>query len=140
MSAIIADLAQQPPKKSRARTTHKTLISDISERHKSLEFGFSTNPEKDKEAIARRVTRLVDEFCSLAVFSPGNEQKPWTEQEIGLPVFPMATKRESGIDQVGDYQSYIYIPGEEGIRLGLCIERKSVSDAHGTFILQRDRF
>jgi ERCC4-type nuclease len=71
---------------------------------------------------------------NIKVFVANNEQKPWTEEEIGYPTFPMETKAGSGIRQVGDY----YATCDDRV-VPILVERKSLQDAYGSFIVEKNR-
>lgn len=114
--------------------TKERLIENISEKHKALEFGFSQDPDKDIEAIHRWTKRLIKEHCAFRLDAAGNEQKPYTEKEVRLPVGTMETKDKTNRKQVLDYWPYICLNGE-WIPLSFGIERKSKEDWHGTLFV-----
>ena len=58
------------------------------------------------EGQEKRLHACIKEWSSrvpLEFMRPNNEQKPYTEAELGYPVIEMPRKAESGIKQVGDY-------------------------------------
>ena len=63
-----------------------------------------------------------------------NEQKPWLSEEIGFPTFPMPLKTASGVAQVGDYYAE-----SGGCVLPFVVERKSLADAYGSFVIEKNR-
>lgn len=124
-----------------APLTKEKLIENISAKHKALEFGFSQDRDKDIEAIHRWTKRLIKEHCAFRLDAAGNEQKPYTEKETGLPVGMMETKDKTNRKQVLDYWPFICLnpcdPKEkqEWIPLSFGIERKSKEDWHGTLFV-----
>ena len=70
----------------------------------------------------------------IKVYVANNEQKPWTAEEIGFPTFPMETKAASGIRQVGDYYAT-----RNDVVIPILVERKSLQDAYGSFIIEKNR-
>ena len=70
----------------------------------------------------------------IKVYVANNEQKPWTSEEIGFPTFPMPTMKDGGWRQVGDY----YATSNERY-LPILVERKSLQDAYGSFIVEKNR-
>ena len=70
----------------------------------------------------------------IKVYVANNEQKPWTEEEIGFPTFPMPTLKEGGSRQVGDY----YATCDDDV-VPILVERKSLQDAYGSFIVEKNR-
>lgn len=80
-----------------------------------------------KSKLASRLTAWSKRL-SFSVFVASNEQEPWTTEELGLACMPMATKKQCGFDQVGDYHAYIH---DKGIFAGLVIERKGVTRTKG---------
>lgn len=80
-----------------------------------------------KSKLSSRLTAWSKRL-DISVFVASNEQDPWTTEELGLPCVPMATKKQSGFDQVGDYHVYIH---NKGIFTGLVVERKGVKRTKG---------
>ena len=70
-----------------------------------------------------------------------NETKPWTQEELGMAIFSMDKKKDTGFNQVGDYHFQINHGGQI-VTGGLVVERKEVSDLYGTLLNQnrRERF
>ena len=62
---------------------------------------------------------------------PGNERKPWSVMEMGMPIEPMPLKQQSGYSHVGDYNIRIRGDGIDMVG-GLVVERKSMEDLYGT--------
>ena len=91
--------------------------------------------------------KLWSERVPLEFMRPNNEQKPYTEKELGCTVSAMPRKAESGIKQVGDY---IYRLPDHDCATGVLWERKGRSydndgvcigcDMYGTMVTGRDRF
>ena len=71
---------------------------------------------------------------SAIVYVASNEQKPWASEEIGFPTFPMPLKTSSGVAQVGDYHAEV-----DGRILPFVVERKSLADAYGSFVIEKNR-
>lgn len=100
--------------------------------------------EKEKKKFKDRAGTVVSKFVSFTVLVANNEQKPWTPEleALGLSVAPMPPKKETGFDQVGDY-NFIYSVEGFPDRFGRHVEeRKTVEDAVGTLMddESRDRF
>ena len=70
----------------------------------------------------------------IEVFVVRNEQLPYTEGELGFPTAAMPTKKDSGVRQTGDY--YVEIGG---VVMPTVFERKSLQDAYGSFIIEKNR-
>jgi len=70
----------------------------------------------------------------IKVFVANNEQKPWTAEEIGFPTCPMETKAETGIRQAGDY----FATWNDHV-IPILVERKSLQDAYGSFVQEKNR-
>lgn len=51
----------------------------------------------------KRQLKAWSDLVMVIVYSPGNEQNPWTIEDLGYPVKHMELKKESGYDQTGDY-------------------------------------
>lgn len=71
----------------------------------------------------------------IEVLVANNEQKPWSEDEIGLPTAPMPTLKEMhkcGIESIG--QACDYAVRVDGIMLRFGVERKSMSDYYSTLM------
>ena len=99
------------------------------------------NSKEFKKKMGYRLGRWAD-MLNIAVRVASNEQKPWTERELGILTIPMAKKSENGFDQVGDYQFEILGENQEIIPGGLVIERKEISDLYNTLMNEdkRSRF
>ena len=102
------------------------------------------------EGQEKRLHAVIIKWASrvpLEFMRPNNEQKPYTESELGYPVIEMPRKGDSGIKQVGDY--ICRLPDYD-IATGVLWERKGRSydnagkcigcDMYGTMITGRDRF
>lgn len=79
-------------------------------------------------------------LLDIVVMVAKNEQKPYTSEELRLPVTKMYTKDISSFEQVGDYQAFIK---EYNIWCGLLVERKGgelgCEDLYGTLLNQNNR-
>ena len=87
----------------------------------------------DKTLKTSMKTQIEGWYKTLTIFAqvPGNERKPWSVSEIGMPIESMPLKQQSGFNQVGDYN--IRIRGNEiDLVGGLVVERKSMEDMYGT--------
>ena len=71
---------------------------------------------------------------NIKIYRAQNEQKGWESEEIGYQVVPMPTKTESGYLQVCDYYAEV-----DGVIIPIAIERKSLQDAYGSFIQEKNR-
>jgi hypothetical protein len=123
-----------------AALDYDTLLPEIRGLHYKINTSNSKATKEDKKKLRKRLGLFFDRCVKVRVRRASNEQKPWTDAEIGLECLRMETKLESGHEQVGDYQFEISINGGPWRNLGLCIERKSVPDAHQTLLFQMDRF
>jgi len=99
----------------------------IREYYKKMQALPTYHPEypKIEEQIGRQVSAWAD-LVQVVVCAAGNEQDPFTEKELGLPIRPMPLKKDSGFDQVGDYHCIV-----NGVMASLVIERKGVTREHG---------
>lgn len=70
----------------------------------------------------------------IEVYVANNEQMAWNEEEIGYPTLPMPTKKECGWRQTGDYCA-VY----NGKVVPILVERKSLQDAYGSFLTEKNR-
>ena len=82
--------------------------------------------EKLRLQLNYRLDRYLD-LSEIIVLVAGNEQKPWTSEELGFKTTGMPQKSDIGYDQVADYQCTV-----NGEICPLLIERKEVSDLYGT--------
>ena len=71
---------------------------------------------------------------NIKVYVASNEGLPWTAEEIGFPTFPMPTMKEGGCRQVGDYYATC-----DDVVVPVLVERKSLRDAYGSFIIEKNR-
>ncbi|MDD3077395.1 MAG: hypothetical protein PHE44_12720, partial [Proteiniphilum sp.] len=78
--------------------------------------------EDVKVILNRRVSSFVN-LLDITIFTAQNEQKPWTQKELGYQIRPMLLKEDCGVQQVGDYQAYYSGHGIAGW-VGLLAERK----------------
>lgn len=98
------------------------------------------NPQsaKLKGQLAYKL-RMWVQLLPVIVRVAKNEQKPWSEEEIGIPTFPMRPKVDSKYNQVGDYHFEIQNSGGHEFTGGLVVERKELSDLYGTLLNQKQR-
>jgi len=100
------------------------------------------DPGSDK--LEKQLSYRLREWSSrvfVIVRVAKNETKPWTEEELGLPMFSMEKKVNTKFSQVGDYHFEVTM-GDRIVIGGLVVERKEVSDLYGTLLNQnrRERF
>ena len=108
---------------------HKTAAdyeSDIATLHRQLP---DTSIEKK---IERRVKRWM-ELAPIRVQVANNEQLGWTSEMIGYPTEIMETKKDTGINQVGDYHGIVATSTGDRY-IDIVIERKSINDLYGTLV------
>lgn len=74
-----------------------------------------------EKTLSGKLKKWAD-LTDIVVFAASNEQEPFTEEELGLPIRPMHLKSESGFRQVADY--LFQVNGTWG---SLAIERKGVT-------------
>lgn len=62
----------------------------------------------------------------VIVESPGNEQNPWTMEELGRPVRPMGLMKDTGERQFGDYKVLVCVDKKlkKWVYLPVVVERK----------------
>lgn len=87
------------------------------------------HPDYDKknDQLSRQLTAWSGKL-SITIHAASNEQIPWTAEEIGYPIVPMARKKDSGSPQTGDYHAYL---DDYDMFCGLCVERKGVKRENG---------
>ena len=113
---------------------HKTATeyeSDIANLHRQLP---DTSIEKK---IERRVKRWM-ELAPIRVQVANNEQLGWTSEMIGYPTEIMETKKDTGINQVGDYHGIVATSTGDRY-IDIVIERKSINDLYGTLVPEDNR-
>ena len=92
--------------------------------------------DADRDKIWRCAGKWA-ERVPLNFFVASNEQKPYTVEDLGYETHPMPLKKESGVQQTGDY--HCYLP-DYNTHTGLVWERKELSDFYNTIVHGRDRF
>lgn len=70
----------------------------------------------------------------IVIRRANNEQKGYTEEELGVPVVGMEQKSKTGIRQTGDY----YAEVDGGVHTTL-FERKSLEDFYGSTVMDKNR-
>ena len=85
---------------------------EIKDHHDRL-YGFRGNVElilrdKIEQELHNRVKAWALKV-DVVVESPGNEQNPWTMEELGRPVKPMGLMKETGDRQFGDYKVLVCV-------------------------------
>ena len=118
--------------------TAQNYAQEIRDIHAKLQ----KDPGLDK--LEKQLSRRLKEWSTrvpIIVRVAKNETKPWTEDELGLPMFSMGKKVDTRFDQVGDYHFEVSL-GDRVVTGGLVVERKEVSDLYGTLLNQnrRERF
>jgi hypothetical protein len=94
------------------------------------------NAGETGDKLWRKVEKWA-ERVPLHFFVASNEQKPYTAEELGYPCESMPLKKETGVQQTGDY--HCYLPDYD-CHTGLIWERKELSDFYSTLVHGRDRF
>lgn len=119
----------------------ESVLEDISCRHKTLESGFSTNEDEDKDALEDTLSEFYDTYCVVQCKIPGNElRKAYTETELGFKITAMPPKKDSGEYQYADYAFEISVNGDEFKPLNIRFERKAVPDLNITILNHWLRF
>ena len=98
------------------------------------------DPENSNARTNRRelLNKWYEKDVEIMVQVANNEQRQWTEFEIGLPTEKMKTKLQTGYDQVGDYN--FTATYQSTVTLGgLVAERKSGVDMLGS-LSQKERY
>lgn len=115
--------------------TAQAYADDIRNIHAKLQKDPGSEPLKKQLTYRLREwsTRL-----SIIVRVAKNEKKPWTEEEIGMPVFSMDKKANTSFSQVGDYHFEVSL-GDKVVTGGLVVERKEISDLYGTLMREDKR-
>ncbi len=109
------------------KKTVDSYADDIQHIHTELNKLPEYHPEYEK--LEKKLSSQLGKWANLAdivVFAASNEQDPYTELELGLPVQPMALKSKSGYRQVADYLFQV-----NGIWSTLAVERKGVTRNNG---------
>ena len=83
-----------------------------------------------------RLTKWAEQV-DIVFYGANNEQKGYTTDNVGYPVLPMPTKKESSFRQTSDY--LCYLPQYKKIT-GVLWERKSKEDWYNTIIHDSERF
>ena len=109
---------------------------------REIHFELQKDPESVK--LEKQLSYRLKEWSTrvpIIIRVAKNETKPWTEEELGLPMFSMRKKVDTRFDQVGDYHFEVSL-GDRVVTGGLVVERKEVSDLYGTLLNQnrRERF
>lgn len=87
----------------------------------------------DSETLHNKMYNLVSPWADMVnviIYQSPEERYPWTEKELGHPVFKMPTKKECGYEQTGDYTAYVKEPTYEGY-IPILIERKGGAKGRG---------
>lgn len=77
---------------------------------------------------------VSDMKTDVKIYVANNEQLPWTDVELGYRTYPMPTMKESGMRQCGDY----YATYRDKV-MPILVERKSLQDAYGSFVQEKNR-
>jgi len=109
---------------SKTVDNYETTIKDL---HSKLSTLPPFHPEYNKleEQIGRQVSKWC-ELVQIVVYRAENENTGWTEAELGLPIRPLPSKKDSGFQQTGDYLFIV-----NGVQSSLVIERKGVTRQNG---------
>ena len=73
--------------------------------HKKL-YSPGAKNDVERTMLERQLKRQLGAWANkvmVVIETPGNEQNPWTYEELGRPVRPMGLKGETGKRQTGDY-------------------------------------
>jgi len=113
----------------------QAYFNDICTTHAKLQ----KDPGSDK--LEKQLSYRLREWSTrvpIIIRVAKNETKPWTEEELGMPMFSMEKKADTKFNQVGDYHFEISL-GDRIVTGGLVVERKEVSDLYGTLLNQKRR-
>jgi len=116
----------------------QNYAQDVKDKH------FELQNDLESKKLQKQLAYRLKEWSSrvfVIVRVAKNETKPWTEEELGLPMFSMEKKVDTKFSQVGDYHFEVTM-GDRVVTGGLVVERKEVSDLYGTLLNQnrRERF
>ena len=88
--------------KKKTANDYRDLI--IESHNRLYKIGVENNQERVQyQKKLKRQLKAWSDLIMVMVFIPGNEQNPWTFDELGFSVKNMELKDKSGYDQVGDY-------------------------------------
>jgi len=91
--------------------TVNDYVTLIVKSHNELYHSFELN-ESERVQVEKKLKRQLKAWSDLVmvvVYSPGNEQNPWTFEELGYSVKRMELKKESGVSQTGDYHTKVCV-------------------------------
>jgi len=83
--------------------------------------------EKTQDRLSRQLSAWAGKL-NITIHAASNEQTGWTAEEMGYPVLPMSTKKDSGARQVADYQAFL---NDYNMFCGVCVERKGTTRKNG---------
>ena len=94
--------------------------------------------EKIEDQLSRQLTAWTKKL-DFNIRVANNEQRPWTDEELGLVTIPMEKKAASGYNQTGDYIFEILNDDQSITMGGLVVERKTLEDLYGTLMNREQR-
>ena len=87
----------------------------------------------DSETLQRRLYTRVSAWVKLldiTIFQSPQEHYPWTSEDLGRPVKPMHCKKDTDVDQTGDYQAFCS-GGGHSCWIPIVVERKGAKGKGG---------
>lgn len=88
--------------KKKTANDYRDLI--IKSHNRLYKIGVDNSQERIQyQNTLKRQLKAWSDLVMVVVYVPGNEQNPWTFEELGFSVKKMELKDKSGYDQTGDY-------------------------------------
>jgi hypothetical protein len=109
-----------------AKKTREEYEADIRKLHHTIrEYGDVPEVEKLKATLNRKLGKWF-ELLDIYIVVANNEQTPWTSEELGFKTHPMFLKKDTQLQQVGDYQIFVNGTGKslQECFSSLLVERK----------------
>lgn len=106
--------------------------TDIFILHKRINRFPDYHPDYDRtnKQLSRQLTAWSN-LLNISVEVAQNEQLAWRTEEIGYTCHPMITKKESLINQTGDYIAFLEDYDQYA---GICTERKTLQDLYSSLM------
>jgi len=108
------------------KKTREQYEDEIRKLHRTIaEYGDIPEVDKLKATLNRKLGKWF-ELLDINIVVANNEQTPWTAEELGFKTKPMFLKKDTQLQQVGDYQIFVNGTGKplQECFSSLLIERK----------------
>jgi len=109
-----------------SKKTREKYEAEIQKLHRTIaEYGDIPEVDKLKATLNRKLGKWF-ELLDIQIIIANNEQIPWTAEELGFKTKPMFLKKDTQLQQVGDYQILVNGTGRplQECFSSLLIERK----------------